>query len=636
MKKSILFIMLLLILPMAFAYTSDFSRGNFQTQASWGEFGNIYTFNSYALRSVHPSNLMSYNEDTWGSCSIAIGGTDANVVPITYTETYSQYEHRSLIVAYNESIRQYGSDCVLINQLNITSLSYLVSNIGAIKGHTEDGYYHSPNFAYLSYTNITNTTTMYILALDSETSNLYVEDSVILSTSDDFSDLHHNFGVAGGCYSSQEVSCVSANRVFGVYNSENTNLYIVGKQSGNWLVSTQYAVGNTYMNDTTNNNILFYDDWDRDGLNEFIMLGARESGNYYEITNHRVRPLDESPYYVDIGLDAEGLVASGAVTINYLENNFQEITLCQVGLVQSELEVCFNVMFAYYLTGIGEYHYYFYTGFIPNDFLTHQSSYKTSGGIGATERRQGTAPFTYLYDGENIVCYVTSENVYSCYDVDKNLIHSFNTSHTLRYTTDTPLEVIMTELDGDTSTYEILFSDGQVETINWTGVNYNVEDLFPTYDTTYKGTLLISDISDDSKGELIYYDEDVLKIYSNDNTPFTFQNYTYVFSQVDDTNVSGSGTGSGDVTFDSDDNVFNVIQVNIKFIIGLIIIIALIVAVAQAGVSNPIVLMFVGIVGAIISAALALISTSVLIIILVSCVILIIMGLTIFKNSGGE
>ena len=114
MKKMILMFMILFVLPFVFAVNTDFSQHYLQSEGSWlvntGGTG-FSTDNSYLLRATTPETDMNYQLSTWDSCSVTNGGSEFGATPITIEDVPTDFKHRSLIVTYSNSIKQYGADC---------------------------------------------------------------------------------------------------------------------------------------------------------------------------------------------------------------------------------------------------------------------------------------------------------------------------------------------------------------------------------------------------------------------------------------------------------------------------------------------------------------------------------------------
>ena len=80
--------------------------------------------------------------------------------------------------------------------------------------------------------------------------------------------------------------------------------------------------------------------------------------------------------------------------------------------------------------------------------------------------------------------------------------------------------------------------------------------------------------------------------------------------------------------------IFSNLQNNIQLIIGLLLIIGMCLITASKT-SSSIIIALSGIIGAIIAVSLGLISSGVLVLIILSLVILMILGLTLFRGSQG-
>lgn len=107
---------------------------------------------------------------------------------------------------------------------------------------------------------------------------------------------------------------------------------------------------------------------------------------------------------------------------------------------------------------------------------------------------------------------------------------------------------------------------------------------------------------------------------------------------IEDTTGDGADTGSTETpdgtTYAT--SFFSAIEDNIKPIIGIFFIIAVVASLASQGIRNHIVLMFAGILTTLVVSLLGLISIAFLIYILIAIISLIILNQTVFKSHGGE
>ena len=422
-------------------------------------------------------------------------------------------------------------------------------------------------------------------------------------------------------------------RVFGVYNSNNGKIYIVNHASGYWDLKVEQIFGNkTKISDVPNNNMLFFNDYDADGNNDFVIIGADIPDTYkLNLYLWRITPDFSSPYYqTHTKLEKEILGGGGVAKSGFANySDYQSVNLCQLGSLDSEMEVCYNI-----ITTKSSSVDIIATGILNNDFSSQTGVLTGTGDVtGKT-----LSPFTYDADGDSIFnsgnwegCIYLS-GYYKCYDENFNLVSSFSAS-TGSIPADYPLEVIVTELDGDTSTPEFLYSNGGVRQINFSGnSSTGLSDWTSTFDNSYHGELIVQDISTDDKNELIYIDSDNLRIYSNDNTPLTFMNFTYYNDTISSVSSSSSSSTTFNATITTPTAFVNNLNDNIGLIVAIFIIIGLIIMTAQMGVNNPLILFFVGILGAIITSVVGLISSGVLVIIIVSAVVLLLLGFTLLKK----
>ena len=395
------------------------------------------------------------------------------------------------------------------------------------------------------------------------------------------------------------------------------------------LFRSQIDLGTTYANENSNNNMLFFNDFDADGNNEFIILGyyVNDGDTSFLIKNTMVQPLSSSPYFYEFPVENNNISFGDNIRdSSNTESDIQKLNICQIGFTSSPMEICYLVSLERDFSG---WKWYGAVGFI-----TDTSDYFNQ--LAGTSEAHSIVPFTYDTDNDGKLefCYGTDTDNIICRDLNESIISSFASNKDLYFLGSNSLEVIVTELDGNTSTQEIVYSNGEIESSNWL-LAQNLDDWASTFNNNYNGELMVQDISADDKNELIYIDDTFLRIYSNDNTPFVFMNLTEEQDLVNGSTTTTTLLGGGAVVT-TPTEFMDRIQGNILTIIGLFIVIAMVVMVAMMGVSNPVVLMFVAIVGAILVTMLGLLSGTVLILLLVGLVILIILGLTILSGDKGK
>lgn len=657
MKKLMILMMVLLIsIFVVNASQTDFSENPiFQGLNEWSYDLNSYTYNSFLVRSTAPDTSINYNDAEWGKCEYLFGGDEFSPVPITLTDSESNYKHRSLIITMDTQILQIDSSCQVVDTYNLSEDETIISNIGAIRGGRVDNIYYQPSFSFLSVDD-TNTSYVYFLTLNDETSNLELVNKIVGETNDTYGNTDYLYGMSGGCFSSSSPICSYSNRIFG-YGYDDTSrsgFYLYSNNGATWskLVNfsqVTYASGSEEGNyqKMTHDNILYFNDMNNDGNNEFILFGkwqyddSSDSGRIYKTA---ITPSKNSPYYI-VNQDYYELFSAIAQNANFNgAYDFTDISPCQIGSLTSDLEVCYGVR--YQQSGGGYAYYNLKTGFCDSEMntCTDVSSVRLQ-----SNDFEGSSFFTYDLGGSGSdydavtwgICGPDSPTYISvnykgwkCYDGSD--YYYFNSSHDAFKTTwSNPLNVFVTELDGNYATIELLFSDGSAEKINWGSDNTLLSDWEGSFDLTNSGYIIVSDISEDEKNELIYKDDDTLYIYSMDNTPFSFMNWTY----QDSLNPSSDNTTIDPDQAEADATgiplPFIKLQKYIKDIIGLVLILAMVIMTAMAGVKNPIVLMFVAIIASVIANIIGLISTSVLVIILVSCVALVLLAITLFKSNDG-
>lgn len=629
MKKMILIFMVLLVLPIVLG--GDISDSNFYRPylQSYNFFD--VTDDTYLLRATSYDTNIDYTN--WESCSVTLGGSEERGQTFTYVDSITDYVHTSLIVVYANNIKQYGADCSVLDTYFPNGI--ILSKVGIINGGRESNDYFSPMFGFVIYDPIEMNNYFIVLTLDDETSKFefYGKWEMIASTTLTKSDI---YGVAGGCYHSYLLSnCDYFDRTFAVYDNSIESIFIV---SGGDLSDPSSALplvpidtGKTYINQTATNNMLWFGDWDNDAWNEYLIigLGVVTSTDLW-IVMQSYQPLFDPPYYFNINYSKE---IESTDSIHQSQNDLSDlsyagINLCQIGDINSELEICYSTAFES-TTGDD----YRYIGFVNNNFT--DGIFQDTRTLG--EEYWNLAPFTYDIpdtDGDLEVClagvftYGGDEEI-MCFDEDINQIGGFNISHSYQ-NTPYPIELIVTEIDNNSETIDFLFADGTSELVNisdWTSISGT--DWFPAFTTAEYGQMYVQDINNDKYSEFIYIDDTYLKIYSMDSTPFVFRNFTK--DNIDFEDIDDDPT---DVPSQSPDEIVRTINNNIMFIVALFLILALMIGVVQMGVRSPLVIAFAGIIGAIISVALGLVSGSVLVIIIICLVVL--MLLVMYLKSGGD
>jgi hypothetical protein len=138
-----------------------------------------------------------------------------------------------------------------------------------------------------------------------------------------------------------------------------------------------------------------------------------------------------------------------------------------------------------------------------------------------------------------------------------------------------------------------------------------------------------------------------LNYYCIGSTPQLWQNGSYIPANSTIYGENGTGISGGVVIVppETQDNnnagvgnlptILENFQQNIEIIFGLILIIGLVSVCAMSYTTNPLVLIFVGLIGAIISVILGLIPASILVIIILILALLAFIGFTLLKPSGG-
>jgi len=168
-----------------------------------------------------------------------------------------------------------------------------------------------------------------------------------------------------------------------------------------------------------------------------------------------------------------------------------------------------------------------------------------------------------------------------------------------------------------------------------------IKDLLPTVGWV-TSRMFVHDLNRDGMHEFIYFSQvaNMTRIYSMNNTPYTPLSFTGELWTPPDGGDGDDDDGGGIPHAESDGSGVPPIFQNLNnptilnFVFGIIVIIVSIMAASSIGITNPLLLVFVGILGTIISFTLGLLSIGFLVVILVSLVIMIMLALTIFKPGG--
>ena len=305
-----------------------------------------------------------------------------------------------------------------------------------------------------------------------------------------------------------------------------------------------------------------------------------------------------------------------------------EISICQLGEYDSPLEACYS---AEINTTFGAMKIYTYiSAVVHNDFTSY-----LAGGINSETSPIGE-PIIMSYKGYNdnnvSVCLprYSGDTRYSCFGTAGKLNEYF-----LMKNIDSgiyPSPFIIGELDGNYSSPEIIFTDGDVESVRWNLTNYDLPDWEATFDKKKIGSLWLQDISGDNRNELIYMDNTYLRIYSMNHTPASFENYEYFSTTT--TTAAGATTTTSTTINPELPEIFSNVQNNIKIIVGLIIVLGLCIIVATRT-SSVIVIVLAGVCGVILSASLGFFEPAAVVLIIIVLAILMVLGLTLFRNNGG-
>jgi hypothetical protein len=641
MKKYMIIVLLMLfMLPVAFAgvYT-DTSRNYFTQKCYSGGTGDCFSEGGYLLNNYmdgyyerqyniqYPTNTDSrveYNSSTWSSCNLVAGGSKYRGLPFNYDDPYTNYTFSSFIRLRNlgnsSYIEQINSNCQIFDQWGMENTS-IVSQLGMINKGNEYGML--PFFAYAYNKTTDGNVYMRVFTLENDTNVLKYLGDFFIADWEEFGDYESNMGVAGGAYYSDENDpSTSGKLVFGIYSKLVDSLFILYGHANYPYFSHSEIVDIPDFKDLSTNHQLYFDDYDQDGNNEFILLSVN---NDYAATHttfqlNRVTPSLYAPYYylypeINLSVDITGGVNEAVYNVSD-----GDINLCQMGLYDSPMEVCYSGGFD--AGGVNIRNYFA----IINETFTSSitSALVSSGTYGRPES------LSIANNSDNSICVHTENDKYKCYSASGSHTDSFTVVTGVQDTSTS--HIIIGELDGNYDKPELIFSSGIVETINFGSTNTLRTKWENTFTNSQRGNLWLQDISGDNRNELIYMDDTFLRIYSMNHTPATFLSYEELLPGVTTTTAPGSTTTT---TINADlPEIFSNVQNNINLLIGLILIIGLCLITA-AKTQSTIIIALAGVVGTIMAATLGLISTGVIVIIVISLICLTILGLTLLRGSSG-
>jgi hypothetical protein len=649
MKNTIIIMaFVLLMIPMTSA--SDFS--SYPMQSAWGEFGIISAVGGYSdsdgsmTRSSTPVTGMDYTDPTWENCAIIGGAYKFNVVPVHIDdyvvngEDLSTFDYYSLIVPYEDTIVQYGADCSVLDTYEITDGEF-VSHMAISRSIYDSVDFMLPRMGIVKYGD-DNKTYMQILTFNETSMDIILEEEVLINANPYTDDYKDYYGTAGGCMMSGGSYCVDMEDVVFSYieYANDSAYYIHGVRydGEDWVKSYSFEEGDLdFRNSTTafiyNGRMLFFEDMDADGDNEFIAYGVVAGP---EISQIKYTPDDSSPYYKDFSQSTSATSMSGT----YIKSgeSFINIHPCQIGADFSAIETCYNLVFdtSTSCTTVNSY-----LGVRSSSFDSIE--YENS----IDDICANTPIFSYKYGVNGYACYYdggTSDII--CINADGTTVYTIPLSGNIGDISTSwanSVNVYQTEIDGDTTTAEILFSNGvtysfEQDSFQWNGsVVSNIDGWTDFNSASDYGQMFSQDLNGDGDHELVYASDTQIRIYSNDlvafnNIPLGEEE---VEGEVDGSNIEDE---VNDAETESEETgvpvPFIMLQRNIETIIALAIIIALVVMVAGMGITNPVVLMFVGLIGAIIGVILGLISATILILIIVGLLVIGVLARGLLTSSG--
>jgi hypothetical protein len=645
MNKIIIFIIaIMLCVPMVFAdtfisapVTTDFSRPFVQDKCYSEGDGDCFTRSSYSLRSLADSEVtgINYTDAAFGFCSVSNGGSVLRGVPLSYYDD-TGYKHFSYLAAKGSSVKQVNPDCSIADTYTVEGT--IISQIGLINAGEIAGNVTLPYIAFLYNATADSNVYIQILTLNSITSKLQAIADFYVGNATAWGDTLDIIGVAGGCITANVNSCSIDDMVFGAFTRHTDDLFVAfGKD--NFDIESVY--NDTTSLDESKTRQLYFDDFDADGINEFILIGAYTTAvpGTFIFELNRFTVATDSPYITEQARKSLTINGGAGGSCAYDSNIYDgDITLCQVGGVNSALEVCYT-SYTYRTACVGDSSTIKYiTGFIYNDFDDIANIAISDYFPHGTE--YFIKPFT-IGDIEKYFCSssVAGFGMIECIDEELNSIMTFNLSDTTVISeegTSYGSNFIVANIDDNASTYEMVFTDGSVQTIVQNGnttLRDDWADSHSSIEAYNKGYIYIQDISGDGISEIIYTDDTRLQIFSMNDSLYGFKSAYSFLSATTTTTVAGTTTTT---ILNHNPNVPDVItgmQNNINIIFALLLTIGLCIMVATRT-RSTIVIVFAGIIGVVISSAIGLIDASVLVILIIVLVILMIMGLTLFRNTG--
>jgi hypothetical protein len=664
MKKiSILVILALMLVSFSLMVSAsdDYSRYAFQEHLT----GDL---NSYLLSG---SVLNTMDLDTYPDkkCTAGINAGAYGVYPLDIyvnTNTYT-----GLLVPTTNAIHLLGANCTDMDVISaggtIVSTPYIsrYSKIGGID--------YMPRFVFLVKN--TNDSKIYIKSykINMETSLIYLEKEVNTQLTNE-SDLS---GMTGGCAETM-LSCTDDDKIYSFWRKSKGIIYILeGDESTlrTFNITSELPALNTgKLNSIRVNSWL--DDFDADSNPEIIIADRSGGINYInqycnEIFNTYIGNYDLSTHTLTKKYNLSKTMTSGIIGGSVQCYDYtggipnMPINLCQIGQPSSALEFCINSNFGgsgYIQSAINKV--LEIDGGVLSERMSHTSTTATKriNNIGFDFNSD-----TYLdwavSDGDSLA-------IYSGLD-DTNLwSYSVKASYSDSGTS------FMFDLNHSNSNWTMVKSNGEAWDMAYTSASAKrISDWDTALTNATIGYITAGDLNGDNRKELIFANTNTLIIHSINNTERALLNLTgeqtpctwNVPSTIEECEalVDGYYSGSNDCTpFDLLDcqadigsttttsttstttpgatttttikgapPIFSAIQNNIGVLFGICLMIALVVLVAGYT-REPIVLILVALLGAILSAVLGLFSGGMLVVMILILVVLAILGLTVFKPGN--
>lgn len=671
MKKiSILVILALMLVSFSLMVNagSDYPRYMFQPKS-------YPDLNSYLLAGsvLHTMDLDTYTDK---KCIAGINAGTYGVYPLKTTINGNSYN--GLIVPTTNAIHILGANCT---DMDVISVGGTIVSTPYISDYSKiNSIDYLPRYVFLVKN--TNDSKIYIkfFKINIETSLLYLEQEINTGLTNE-SDLS---GMTGGCAETM-LNCNDDDKIYSFWRKSKGLIYILEGDENTlrtFNITSELPSLNTGKLNAIRLNS-WVDDFDADSNPEIIIANRGISiagagltckallntyiGNY-DLSSHTLtKKYNLSTYmgstYAD-GASACNDAVSGQVQLN--------VNLCQIGTPNSALEFCVDIAIN---NGAG----YLWTSIhkvmeiqanVLSQRITHDPLWTDNP---ATNYQVNALGFdfnsdTYLDWG------VTDKNDLKVYSgLDNTLLRTYPINNMWIQQGGT---YFMFDLNHSNTNWTLVKSNGEAWEMAYNSASVKrVTDWDTTLTNATIGYITAGDLNDDNVKELIFANTNTIIIHSINNTETPLLNLTgnqtpcvwNTPSTIEECDllVEGYYSGSNDCTpFDLLDcqavlgettttsttstttpgatttttlhgvpPIFSAIQNNLGVLFGLCLIIALVVLVAGFT-KEPIVLILVGLLGAILSTVLGLFSGGMLVVMILIFVVLAILGLTIFKPSG--